>query len=99
MTASWTPTVREQDSQRRTAMSIAAAAGRCDLDWLADHHGTVTALDAPHAAHPERLSFADLAQRIATAAAAFQAHGVAQPGTWWRCSPRTVRAGWWLIRA
>ena len=44
--------------------------------WLADRHGTITALDAPHATHPERFSFGELAERIATAAAAFNAKGV-----------------------
>ena len=44
--------------------------------WLADRYGTITALDAPHATHPEQFSFGELAQRIATAAAAFEAKGV-----------------------
>ena len=44
--------------------------------WLADRYGTITALDAPHGTHPEQFSFGELAQRIATAAAAFEAKGV-----------------------
>ena len=47
--------------------------------WLADHHGTLMAVDAPHAAHPERFSFGELAQHIAAAAVGFRQHGVA-PG-------------------
>ena len=102
MTASWTPTVREQDALQRH-QSIASLK-RVDAVWigLANRHGTVTALDAPHATHPERLSFADLAQRIATAAAAFQAHGVADGDVvalFSENSPRWLVADQGLMRA
>ena len=102
MTASWTPTVREQDALQRH-QSIASLK-RVDAVWigLANRHGTVTAVDAPHATHPERLSFADLAQRIATAAAAFQAHGVAQGDVvalFSENSPRWLVADQGLMRA
>ena len=102
MTASWTPTVRERDALQRH-QSIASLK-RVDAVWigLANRHGTVTALDAPHATHPERLSFADLAQRIATAAAAFQAHGVADGDVvalFSENSPRWLVADQGLMRA
>ena len=102
MTASWTPTVREQDALQRH-QSIASLK-RVDAVWigLANRHGTVTAVDAPHASHPERLSFADLAQRIATAAAAFQAHGVAEGDVvalFSENSPRWLVADQGLMRA
>ena len=102
MTASWTPTVREQDALQRH-QSIASLK-RVDAVWigLANRHGTVTAVDAPHATHPERLSFADLAQRIATAAAAFQAHGVAEGDVvalFSENSPRWLVADQGLMRA
>ncbi|MGB1622168.1 MAG: AMP-binding protein [Synechococcus sp.] len=102
MTASWTPTAREQDALQRHAQIQALA--RVDAVWsgLADRHGTVTALDAPHAAHPERLSFGELAERIATAAAAFRSHGIA-PGAvvalFSENSPRWLVADQGLMRA
>ena len=76
MTASWTPTRREQDALRRHQHVLELQRVDAIWPWLADHHGTLTALDAPHAAHPERLSFAELAECIATAAAAFRMHGL-----------------------
>jgi len=76
MTASWTPTRQEQDALRRHQHVLELQRVDAIWPWLADHHGTLTALDAPHAAHPERLSFAELAECIATAAAAFRMHGL-----------------------
>ena len=76
MTASWTPTRQEQDSLRRHQHVLELQRVDAIWPWLADHHGTLTALDAPHVAHPERLSFAELAQCIATAAAAFREQGL-----------------------
>lgn len=102
MTASWTPTAREQNALQRHAQIQALP--RVDAVWpgLADRHGTVTALDAPHAAHPERLSFGELSERIATAAAAFRAHGIA-PGAvvalFSENSPRWLVADQGLMRA
>ena len=102
MTASWTPTPREQDALKRH--QPIQELGRVDAVWpgLADRFGTVTALDAPHAAHPERLSFGELAERIATAAAAFRANGV-NPGAvvalFSENSPRWLVADQGLMRA
>ena len=102
MTASWTPTPREQDALKRH--QPIQVLGRVDAVWpgLADRFGTVTALDAPHAAHPERLSFGELAERIATAAAAFRANGV-NPGAvvalFSENSPRWLVADQGLMRA
>ncbi len=102
MTASWTPTAREQDALQRHA--AIQALPRVDAVWpgLADRHGTLTALDAPHAAHPERLSFGELAERIATAAAAFRSHGITD-GTvvalFSENSPRWLVADQGLMRA
>ena len=60
------------------------------------------ALDAPHAAHPERFNFAELAERISLAAAAFRSHGV-QSGDvvalFAENSPRWLVADQGLMRA
>jgi len=76
MTASWTPTVREQEALQRHGHVQALERVDAVWPWLAARHGTITAVDAPHATHPERFSFAELDQRIATAAAAFRRQGV-----------------------
>jgi long-chain acyl-CoA synthetase len=76
MTASWTPTARETTSLQRHGHTQSFSRVDAMWPWLADRHGTITALDAPHATHPERFSFGELAERIATAAAAFNAKGV-----------------------
>ena len=76
MTASWTPTAREQEALQRHGHVQALERVDAVWSWLASRHGTITALDAPHAAHPERFSFAELDKRIATAAAAFRRQGV-----------------------
>ena len=76
MTASWTPTAREQEALQRHGHVQALERVDAVWSWLASRHGTITALDAPYAAHPERFSFAELDKRIASAAAAFRRQGV-----------------------
>ncbi|RNC91027.1 MAG: long-chain fatty acid--CoA ligase [Synechococcus sp. YX04-3] len=76
MTASWMPTAREQEALQRHGHIQELERVDAVWPWLAERHGTITAVDAPHAARAERFSFAELAQRIATAAAAFQRQGV-----------------------
>ena len=76
MTASWTPTARETTSLQRHGQTQSFSRVDAMWPWLADRYGTITALDAPHGTHPEQFSFGELAQRIATAAAAFEAKGV-----------------------
>ena len=70
--------------------------------WLAERHGSRMAVDAPHAAHPERFSFRELADRIAAAAAAFHRYGV-QAGDlvalFAENSPRWLIADQGLMRA
>ena len=67
--SSWMPTARE----RRALQRHSHVAGLTRVDgiwpWMAAHHGTITAVDAPHAAHPECFSYRELAQRIEAAAA------------------------------
>ena len=79
MTASWTPSACEQEALQSHGHIQGLERVDAVWPWLAAEHGTITAVDAPHAAHPERFSFAELEQRIATAAAAFRRQGV-QPG-------------------
>ena len=76
MTASWSSTAREQDALERHAHVQRLQRVDAVWPWLADHHGGIKAVDAPHAAHPERFSFSELSQRISTAAAAFRRAGV-----------------------
>ena len=76
MTASWRPCAREQQALQRHSYVQSLDSIDAVWPWLADHHGAVTAVDAPHAAHPERFSFGELAQRIASAAVAFRRAGV-----------------------
>ena len=75
--ASWRPTPREQAALAR--QHHVQSLGQVDLvwPWLADHHGEVLAVDAPHAAHPERFTYRELADRIAKVAAAFRNFGIA----------------------
>ena len=76
MTASWTPSAREQEALQSHDHIQGLERVDAVWPWLAAQHGTITAVDAPHATHPERFSFAELDQRIATAAAAFRRQGV-----------------------
>ena len=52
--------------------------GRVDQmwPWLALHHGDVMAVDAPHAAHPEQLTYQELDTRITAVSSAFRAQGI-----------------------
>ena len=72
----WSPAAKELEALKRH--SHVTGLSRVDgiWPWLAAHHGTVVAVDAPHAAHPERFSYAELAQRIEAVAAAFHERGV-----------------------
>ena len=76
MTASWTPSACEQEALQSHGHIQGLERVDAVWPWLAAEHGTITAVDAPHSAHPERFSFAELEQRIATAAAAFRRQGV-----------------------
>ena len=76
MTASWRPCAREQQALQRHSFVQSLDSVDAVWPWLAEHHGSITAVDAPHAVHPERFSFGELAQRIATAAVAFRRAGV-----------------------
>jgi len=78
--------------------------GRVDQvwPWLAAHHGEVMAVDAPHAAHPERFSYLQLAARIETAATAYRALGLGSGdvvGLFAENSPRWLVADQGLMRA
>ncbi len=44
--------------------------------WLKEKHGHILALDAPHAANPERFNYAELADLISLAASFFYSLGV-----------------------
>ncbi len=52
--------------------------GRVDQiwDWLGCSYGSITAVDAPYATHPEQFSYLELSRRISTAASAFAALGL-----------------------
>ena len=100
--AGWTPTAREKEVL--LSHGYVSRLSRVDQiwPWLADHHGAVLAVDAPHAAHPERFSFSELAQRISLAAAAFRHHGVEQGDVvalFSENSPRWLVADQGLMRA
>ena len=69
MTASWSPTAREKDALQRHSHVQDLPRVDAVWPWLADRHGSIAAVDAPHAAHPEHFNFGELAERIATAAA------------------------------
>lgn len=100
--ASWRPTPREQAALAR--QHHVQSLGRVDQlwPWLAEHHGSVLAVEAPHATHPERFSYAELADRISLAAAAFRRFGV-KPGDvvglFAENSPRWLVADQGLMRA
>ena len=100
--ASWQPTPREQEALAR--QSHVQALGRVDQvwPWLAAHHGEVMAVDAPHAAHPERFSYQQLAERIENAATAFRQLGLKDGdvvGLFAENSPRWLVADQGLMRA
>jgi long-chain acyl-CoA synthetase len=100
--SSWQPTSREQAALGRQAH--VQGLGRVDQvwPWLKSHHGEVMAVDAPHAAHPERLSYRQLAERIDQAAAAFRGLGINSGdvvGLFAENSPRWLVADQGLMRA
>ena len=102
MTASWTPTAREQKNMRCHRHVQALERVDAIWPWLADHHGGVPALDAPHAAHPECFSFRELADLIAAAAAAFRHQGLEEGDVvalFAENSPRWLVADQGLMRA
>ncbi len=74
--ASWTPSPR--DTKALSKHSYVDALGRVDQiwDWLEQNHGGVLAVHAPHATHPESYTYAELAQQITNAAAAFRCYGI-----------------------
>ncbi len=77
-TSFWRPHLKEKKalSQRNYLNQF----GRVDQiwPWLEKHHGQVLAVDAPHVAHPEQYSFAQLSELIATTASSFFDLGVSQ---------------------
>ena len=102
MTASWSPTARETDALKRHAHVQTLQRVDAVWPWLADRHGAIAAVDAPHAAHPERFNFGELAERIATAAAAFRVRGVKEGDVvalFAENSPRWLVADQGLMRA
>ncbi len=100
--STWHPTAREQAALARQAH--VQTLGRVDQvwPWLKSHHGDVMAVDAPHAAHPERLSYRELAERIDQAAAAFRNLRITNGdvvGLFAENSPRWLVADQGLMRA
>ena len=98
----WQPTSREQAALARQAH--VQTLGRVDQvwPWLKSHHGDVMAVDAPHAAHPECLSYQELAERIDQAAAAFRSLKIGSGdvvGLFAENSPRWLVADQGLMRA
>ena len=45
-------------------------------EWLANSYGHVTAVDAPHAEHPESFTYAQLCRLIKNSASAFRSFGI-----------------------
>jgi len=100
--ASWRPIPREQAAL--AARSYVDSLGRVDQmwPWLAAHHADVMAVDAPHAAHPERFTYAELEARISAVAAALRALGVGPGdvvGLFAENSPRWLVMDQGLMRA
>ena len=100
--STWHPTSREQVALARQAH--VQSLGRVDQvwPWLKSHHGDVLAVDAPHAAHPECLSYRELAERIDQASAAFRSLKISSGdvvGLFAENSPRWLVADQGLMRA
>ncbi len=100
--ASWSPTPREQSAL--AAHCHADGWGRVDQmwPWLAAQHPEVMAVDAPHAAHPERFTYKQLDERIHAAATGLRALGIANAdvvGLFAENSPRWLVADQALMRA
>lgn len=97
----WHPTSREQAAL--AGQAHVQSLGRVDQvwPWLKSHHGDVMAVDAPHAAHPEHLSYQQLAERIDQAAAAFRSLRIGSGdvvGLFAENSPRWLVADQGLMR-
>ncbi len=78
--------------------------GRVDQiwPWLACNYGQVLALEAPYAAHPEKHSYSELAERISTAAVSFHSFGIEKGDVvalFSENSPRWLVADQGLMRA
>ena len=100
--ARWIPTPREQAAL--AAHAHVDGLGRVDQiwPWLSRHHGAVMAVDAPHAAHPERFSYAELDARIRAAASGLRALGIQAGdvvGLFAENSPRWLVADQGLMRS
>ena len=100
--ASWRPTPWELKSLAR--QQHVQSLGRVDQlwPWLEQRHGALMAVDAPHAAHPEHFTYAELSQRISTAAAGFRSLGIREGdvvGLFAENSPRWLMADQGLMRA
>ena len=74
--AGWTPTALERRALQLHDHVRQLARVDAIWPWLAERHGDVTAVDAPHAVHPERFTFRELNQRIHQAASAFGQQGL-----------------------
>ena len=100
--ASWRPTPWEVKTLAR--QQHVQSLGRVDQlwPWLAQHHGALQAVDAPHATHPERFTYNELSRRIAAAAAGFRSLGIHEGevvGLFAENSPRWLIADQGLMRA
>ena len=76
--SSWDATKSEKRSLK--LHDHVEAFGRIDQmwPWLKSNYGNVLALEAPHAFHPERYSYAELSDVINTAAASFSSFGISR---------------------
>ena len=74
--SSWTPTKQEKNALDKH--SYISKLHRVDQIWdsLADSHGLTIAVDAPHAAHPEKFNYLELSQRISAASSSFISLGI-----------------------
>ena len=74
--AFWTPKKREIEAL--ASHRYIEEMGRVDhmWEWLKENHGQVGAVDAPHAAHPERYTYKELAELISKVAFGFQSFGI-----------------------
>ncbi|MAD68752.1 MAG: long-chain fatty acid--CoA ligase [Synechococcus sp. CPC100] len=100
--STWHPTSREQVALARQDHVQSLGRGDQVWPWLKSHHGEVMAVDAPHAAHPECLSYRELAERIDQASAAFRSLKISSGdvvGLFAENSPRWLVADQGLMRA
>ncbi|MEB3158007.1 MAG: AMP-binding protein [Synechococcus sp.] len=100
--ASWRPTPREQTALAARAHVDGLARVDQIWPWLAAQHPEVMAVDAPHAAHPECLSYQQLEGRISAAAAGLRSLGLGSGdvvGLFAENSPRWLVLDQGLMRA